>query len=208
MLLILLITYEAKAQYFLFGEPRHGGFKVSNNNELDFSNFQHFVGSGILAVGFYKLLTHNEVKSSKSDMIKAGLLASGLGLLKEFEDGFREGWGRNDAIFNQLGILTFLILNRYSHYTFTPEYTLFGNSNYGLGVRFFQFPQVTPLKASLGFFATYYNFKKVLIGIDSHFAFAWDDTEIELHLGISLLKLQNSNQFHVRPNLGVGFPLF
>ena len=205
MLLILLITYEAKAQYFLFGEPRHGGFKVSNNNELDFSNFQHFVGSGILAVGFYKLLTHNEVKSSKSDMIKAGLLASGLGLLKEFEDGFREGWGRNDAIFNQLGILTFLILNRYSHYTFTPEYTLFGNSNYGLGVRFFRSPEISPLKASLGLFATYYNFRKGIIGVDLHFSL---NDKIELHLGISLLTLENSNQYHVRPNIGVGFPLF
>ena len=143
-----------------------------------------------------------DVKHSK---VKAGLLASGLGLLKEVEDGFREGFGINDAIFDQLGVVSFLLLSDYLHYTFTFEQIISTADDRGLGVRFFKTSgRPGPLSPTLGFFVYYNNQGETWAGLDTHLHVVG---RLEVHFGLSLVRLQQAHQLDIRKTLGIGFNL-
>jgi hypothetical protein len=198
----LIFKSNVLAQNYLFKTPRRDGFKFMRNDDLDVTNFQHFVFSGMLAVGFYKTFAARNIQHAK---LKAGLLSCGLGLMKEFEDGYREGWGRMDTFFNQLGIISFLLLADYSHFTLGIEPIYTSPDDYGLGLRFFHFNEVTPLRASVGFFGVYNNHNQPWIGIDGHFVLLGKS---EVHLGLAMVNLERATELDVRPNIGVSFVLF
>lgn len=192
-----------KAQKYLFGEPRQGSFKFVNDDRFDVTNGMHFSGSGMLAVGFYKFF---KADGSQHPKLNAAVIACALGLLKEFEDGYREGWGIKDSIFNQLGILSFLLLGDHLHFTATFEQALSTSENYSLGVRYFKTSEFTPLNTSLGLFAHYNTRKVTEFGADMHF-FLFGKTE--LHLGLTLATMKGDAVKMVqRPNVGLGFKLF
>ena len=107
-----------KAQKYIFSEPRQGGFKFVKDDRFDATSGMHFAGSGMLAVGFYKFF---KADGSPHPKLNAALVSSALGLLKEFEDGYREGWGIKDSFLNQLGILSFLLMGDQLHFTGTLE---------------------------------------------------------------------------------------
>ncbi|MFQ5676317.1 MAG: hypothetical protein ACE5G1_10505 [bacterium] len=192
-----------KAQKYLFSEPRHGGFKFKSHDPFDITNTLHFSGTGMLAYGFYKLL---RLKGTKHSKLKAGLLASGLGFLKEFEDGYREGWGHKDVMFNELGIISYLLLSDYLHFTATFEQVISSDRNYGIGIRYFKTSEVTPLNASVGLFYLYTTQKESELGVDLHFFLL---AKSQLHLGFAFVQFKDAAVFAVgRPNLGIGFKLF
>ena len=201
LILMLFTVSETRAQFHLFDEPRKGGFKILENDNFDITNTQHFAGSGLLALGFYKIFQTRESKQAK---LKAALLASSLGLLKELEDGFREGFGIKDTIFNELGIITFLLLSDYSHFTLTFEQLFLSSKDFGLGLRFFRTSEFNLLNGSLGFFVYYSNYKKAWLGVNSHFVLK---DKIELHLGLALFNIESANQLNVRPSVGIAFKL-
>ncbi len=192
-----------KAQKYLFGEPRQGSFKFVNDDRFDVTNGMHFSGSGMLAVGFYKFF---KADGSPHPKLNAAVIACALGLLKEFEDGYREGWGIKDSIFNQLGILSFLLLGDHLHFTATLEQALSTAENYSFGVRYLRTSEFTPLNTSLGLFAHYNTRKVTEFGADMHF-FLFGKTE--LHLGLTLATMKRDVVKMVqRPNVGLGFKLF
>ena len=199
---LLFSKSELTAQNFLFKEPRQGGFKIKKNERFDFTNAQHFTGSGILAVGTHKIFRDAGIKHNK---ICAALFATTIGLLKELEDGYRDGWGMKDVVFNELGIFTFLLLSDYTHYTLTFKQVISGPNDYGAGIRFFRTSEFTPLNASLGIYVVYDNKKDTWVGVDSHFRLLG---RAELHLSVSAINLNNANLLYLRPNLGFGFRLF
>jgi len=191
------------AQKYLFGEPRQGSFKFVNDDRFDVTNGMHFSGSGMLAVGFYKFF---KADGSPHPKLNAAVIACALGLLKEFEDGYREGWGIKDSIFNQLGILSFLLLGDHLHFTATLEQALSTAENYSFGVRYLRTSEFTPLNTSLGLFAHYNTRKVTEFGADMHF-FLFGKTE--LHLGLTLATMKGDAVKMVqRPNVGLGFKLF
>jgi len=192
-----------KAQKYLFSEPRHGGFKFVGDDRFDVTNGMHFFGNGMLAVGFYKFF---KADGSPHPKLNAALVASALGLLKEFEDGYREGWGIKDSIFNQLGILSFLLLGDHLHFTATFEQALSTSENYSLGLRYFKTSEFTPLNTSLGLFAHYNTRNVIEFGTDMHF-FLFARTE--LHLGLALATMKgDAIKMAQQPNVGLGFKLF
>ncbi len=199
---LILIVIQSEVQGQLFDSPRRGGFKFIKNDNFDITNAQHFVGSGIVAVGFYKLFKPLSMSHPK---VAAGLVTSFLGLLKEYEDGHREGFGKKDAIFNQIGIVTFLLLSEYSNYTLTYEQIISSPNNLGLGIRFFRTADFTPLKTSIGLFIYYDNYDDTWLGVDTHLLLL---SRTELHIGLSIVKLADPNHAYIRPNIGVGFKLF
>ncbi len=202
LLFALVGRSDVLAQDFLFKAPRQGGFKFKKNDKFDFSNTQHFSGSGVVAIGFYMALKNTSVRYPKA---MAGIMASMVGLLKELEDGYRDGWGNKDVLFNELGILTFLLLSDYAHYTLTFKQIVAGPDDYSVGVRFFRTSDFTPLRASFGFYVEYDNHHETWVGIDSHFALFG---RAEGHVGVSLANLRNANELHWRPNFGLGFRIF
>lgn len=189
----------ARSQNFIFKYPRTGGFKVKDRDKFDFSNAQHYTGSGILAVGFYKLLADTPIKHEK---LVAGLAACLVGLAKEIEDGYREGFGEKDLLFNQLGIISFLFLSELTHYTLTLKYIVGGDQDYGLGLRFFRTNDFSPLKISLGLYAIRDVNGKSWVGMDSHFNL---HKNAEIHMGASAVDINDANAFHFRPNIGLAF---
>ncbi len=201
-LFFVLINANANAQNFLFKHPRQGGFKFVKNDRYDFSNWQHFTGSGIVAVGFYRILKKRRVKHAK---LKAGLLASTVGLLKEWEDGYREGWGIHDSVFNQLGILSFLLFQNVTQFTFTVMPVIAGAEDFGFGLQFFRTSEMPYLRTSFGVFLEYTNHGRTWVGLDSHVRLYGNTT---LRFGASMINLQDPNRFEFRPNIGLGFHLF
>ena len=192
-----------KAQKYLFGEPRQGSFKFVNDDRFDVTNGMHFSGSGMLAVGFYKFF---KADGSPHPKLNAAVIACALGLLKEFEDGYREGWGIKDSIFNQLGILSFLLLGDHLHFTATLEQALSTAENYSFGVRYLRTSEFTPLNTSLGLFAHYNTRKVTEFGADMHFPLFG---KTELHLGLTLATMKgDAVKIVQRPNVGLGFKLF
>ncbi|TDI93120.1 MAG: hypothetical protein E2O77_03585 [Caldithrix sp.] len=192
-----------KAQKYLFGEPRHGGFKFVSDDRFDVTSGMHFSGSGVLAVGFYKFF---KADGSPHPKLNAAVIACALGLLKEFEDGYREGWGIKDSIFNQLGILSFLLLGDHLHFTATLEQALSTAENYSFGGRYLRTSEFTPLNTSLGLFAHYNTRKVTEFGADMHFPLFG---KTELHLGLTLATMKgDAVKIVQRPNVGLGFKLF
>ncbi|MCH8954134.1 hypothetical protein IIA28_02260 [candidate division KSB1 bacterium] len=192
-----------KAQKYLFSEPRQGGFKFVKDDRFDATSGMHFAGSGMLAVGFYKFF---KADGSPHPKLNAALVSSALGLLKEFEDGYREGWGIKDSFLNQLGILSFLLMGDQLHFTGTLEQAVSTSGNYSLGLRYFKTSEFTPLHTSLGLFAHYNTRKVTEFGADMHF-FLFAKTE--LHLGLTLATMKGDAVKMVqRPNVGLGFKLF
>lgn len=141
-----------------FAEPRHGGFKILKHDDYDISDANHFVGSGVLALGFYKLFQSRKIKHPK---VWAGVLTTSLGLLKEWEDGYREGWSIKDTILNQFGIVSFLLLSEYTHFTLTIDEVFSRPHYFGVGLRFFRTSEIKPLNSSIGFFAYYITMMKL-----------------------------------------------
>ncbi len=201
-LFMAAFSTSVSAQNFIFKHPRQGGFKLKEDDRFDFTNAQHFTGSGILAVGLYDLLRDSDVRSPK---IMAGLLASGIGLLKEFEDGYREGWGMKDVIFNELGIITFLFVNQHTKFTLTLKQVITAPDDYGAGIRFFRSAEFSPLNTSLGIYVIYNNYSQMWVGVDSHFGLGQG---FEFHAGISMINLDEANTFQFRPNFGLAVRLF
>jgi hypothetical protein len=202
LLCLAALNTDLCAQNFLFKHPRQGGFKFVQHDGADVTNLEHFAGSGILAIGAYNVYGRMGWRHAK---LKAGLTACAIGLLKEFEDGYREGWGRMDTFANQVGIVTFLLLSDYAHFTLGIEQLFQGIDDYGLGVRFFRFAQLTPLKASFGFFALYNAHRQPWVGVDTHFLLLGRS---EVHMGFSMINLQSANRLNVKPNIGISFFLF
>lgn len=201
LLVVLVFFSSAHAQYFLFKHPRHGGFKFVPHDRYDFSNWQHFTGSGMLAVGFFKLFRKKNIRHAK---VKAALLASTLGLLKEFEDGYREGWGVHDTIFNQLGIVSFLLLQNYTGFTLTVMPVMASAHDVGFGVRFFRSREIPFVRTSFGVFLNYNNNRRTWVGLDAHIRV---HGRTSVRFGASMIKLQDANRFQFRPNIGLGFQL-
>jgi len=190
------------SQNFLFKEPRHGGFKIKKDDNFDFTNAQHFLGTGVLVVGLYKGIRATRQSHPK---LTAALLATTIGLLKELEDGYREGVGVKDIIFNELGMFTFLFLADYTHYTLTLKQMVITPDEYGIGIRFFRTSDFTPFKASLGFYAIRDNHDRSWAGADTHFKL---HRNLEFHFGASLVDLAQANRFQFRPNIGLAFRFF
>ncbi len=192
-----------KAQKYLFSHPREGGFKFVKDDRFDATSGMHFSGSGMLAVGFYKFF---KADGSPHPKLNAALVSSALGFLKEFEDGYREGWGIKDSFLNQIGIFSFLVIGEHLHFTGTLEQAISTSENYSLGLRYFKTSEFTPLHASLGLFAHYNTQKVTEFGVDTHvFLFA----RTELHLGLILTTMKGDKVKIVqRPSLGLGFRLF
>ena len=157
----------------------------------------------MLAVGFYKFF---KADGSPHPKLNAALVSSALGLFKEFEDGYREGWGIKDSFLNQLGILSFLLMGDQLHFTGTLEQAVSTSGNYSLGLRYFKTSEFTPLHTSLGLFAHYNTRKVTEFGTDMHF-FLFAKTE--LHLGLTLATMKgDAVKMAQRPNVGLGFKLF
>jgi len=192
----------ASAQYFLFKQPRHGGFKIKSDDPFDFSNIQHFTGSGILATGFYHIFHDRGMKRPK---LLAGLLASGVGLLKEFEDGYRDGFGMKDVLANEFGIATFLLATKLTHFTVTVKQVVSGPSDYGFGLRFFRTGEISPLRTTFGVYVIRDNHKETWVGLDSDVGL---DKRLELHFGMSLLRLENANLARISPTVGLAYRFF
>lgn len=201
-LLQALAFDQTVAQNYLFDEPRRGGLKFIPHDNVDITNAMHFSGSGMLARGFYNLYQSRGVKHPK---LWAGISACGLGLLKEYEDAYREGWGRFDTIFNQLGILSFLLLKDYTRYSFTVEQVMTPLERIGVGIRFFRSETFSLLKASVGLFGYYDNYSEVWFGVDTHFLLI---ARTELHTGITLFKLQDPNRPNIQPTVGFAFRFY
>ncbi|RMF57616.1 MAG: hypothetical protein D6743_18695 [Calditrichaeota bacterium] len=201
ILIPILFCSQVNAQPYLFQEPRHGGFKFLKHDPFDATHPMHFAGSGMLAVGLYRLLKPLNMNHPK---VMAALLASGLGLAKEFEDAYREGWGLKDTIFDELGIVTFLLLSEQTRYSVTVENLVVGGHLFGPGLRFFKSNDITPLKFSFGFFAFYDNEQRTWVGVDTHFLLV---SRLEVHLGTTLAKVQRAGRFDIRPSLGFAFRL-
>lgn len=192
-----------KAQKYIFSHPRGGGFKFVKNDRFDPTSGMHFTGSGMLAVGFYKFF---KADGSPHPKLNAALVSSALGLLKEFEDGYREGWGIKDSFLNQIGILSFLLIGEHLHFTGTFEQAISNSENYSLGLRYFKTSDLTRLHASLGLFAHYNTRKVTEFGVDMH---ALLFARTELHLGLILLNMRGDDlEIVQRPSLGLGFRLF
>jgi len=202
LLFFVSIYSEASAQNFLFKHPRHGGFKFIKNDRYDFSNWQHFTGSGIMAVGLLRVFREKNIRHAK---LKAGLLASTIGLLKELEDGYREGWGMHDAIFNQLGIVSFLLLNNYTKFTLTVMPVVASTEDFGFGLRFFQTKELPVVRTSFGVFIEYNQARRTWVGLDSHIRLYG---RASLRLGAAMIELRDANRFRFEPNVGFGFRLF
>ncbi len=192
----------AHTQNFLFKFPRTGGFKFKQNDRFDFSNTQHFAASGVLAVGFYDVLRNAKVGHPRAWAVA---ITTVVGLLKELEDGYREGWGMKDVMFNELGIATFLLLQGSTRYTLTLKDFVRGPNDYGLGIRFFRSADFTPLKASLGLYLMRDNRNRSWFGVDSHFVL---HKRAEVHIGSSMVNLADPNRFNFRLNVGIGLRLF
>lgn len=199
---VTAITTTASAQNFLFKFPRQGGFKFKHDDSFDFTNAQHFAASGMVAVGIYDLIHGTSIRKPK---VMAGIMATMIGLLKEFEDGYREGWDPKDVMFNEIGIATFLLFNQYTHFTLTMEQVFTGTEDYGAALRFFRTSDFTPWKASLGFYLLYNNHREKWMGMDLHFSVL---QKLEVHAGVSAVNLAYANVFEFRPNLGFGIRLF
>ncbi len=202
LFLIVGSNSTAKAQNFLFKHPRQGEFKLKKNDRFDFSNTQHFSGSGMLAIAYYDLLKKTHVGHPK---LMAAVLATGTGLLKELEDGYREGWGMKDVLSNEIGIVAFLLLDNYTNYTLTLKQVISGPNDYGVGLRFFRTADFTMLKASLGVYMAYNNRRETWVGLDSNFKIYQN---LEFNLGASMVNLSNPNKFYFKPNFGFGIILF
>lgn len=200
--ILLTLSFEPVfSQNYLFDEPRKGGFKFIPEDRLDVTHAMHFSGSGMLARGFYNLYHSRGIKHAR---LWAGLSACGVGLLKEYEDSYREGWGRVDTFFNQLGILSFLLLKDQTQYSFTVEQVVSSAERFGVGVRFFKTKHFSPLQTSVGLFGYYDNYSEIWFGVDAHFSLIG---RTELHTGMSLFKLQDPNRPNIQPTVGLAFRL-
>ena len=110
---IILIPANSKAGNYkipyLFEHPRDGKFKVIpwEKDVWNKTSVEHYCGSAGLAssLNFYF-----DKKDSKNSILKAGAITFGLGLLKEAEDGFREGFGRKDLLADFFGIFTGILV--------------------------------------------------------------------------------------------------
>jgi len=103
MLCLLVISANASWKVpWLFEHPRDGKFKVIEwkNDSFDNTSFQHLGGSyfGTVALD----IIYDKVGVDNSS-IWAFTTMLGLGLLKEVEDGYREGFSRRDLLMDFIG---------------------------------------------------------------------------------------------------------
>ncbi len=99
----------------LFEHPRDGKFKWATNEQFNSSTMIHGMGSFMGTIITATLYKKFDVTSKPALWGMATVW--GLGLLKETEDGFREGFGRTDLLSNTIGcgigFGLFYILNYY-----------------------------------------------------------------------------------------------
>ncbi len=88
---------------YLFESPRDGKFKTIpwNHEKWDRTTPYHLGGSAGLTIGFNSYLNN---KNSKNPALKSAGISFGLGLLKETEDGFREGFSSRDLAADALEV--------------------------------------------------------------------------------------------------------
>jgi len=93
----------------LFEEPRHSGFKVRESVGYDASNAIHLFGSAFMYNSLDRVLCNIWHDRHNAHLVAAGATI-GLGVLKELEDGYREGWDNRDFACNVLGVgLTYAV---------------------------------------------------------------------------------------------------
>lgn len=109
LILLLLLPILVKAQYFaapeykvplLFDEPRKGYWTMRPMKweVLDDDCILHFATAGLLQIE-----AENLFRNKRHGSFYASALVFGLGLLKEIEDGNREGFGRLNLLSDILG---------------------------------------------------------------------------------------------------------
>ena len=96
---------------YLFEHQRKHDFTFLpwNLDNLDNTSLVHYAGSCTLFLGVNYWLDSEHIKDGE---LKAGGIVLGLGLLKELEDGFREGFGRKDFVCDFAGVFTGYLINR------------------------------------------------------------------------------------------------
>lgn len=94
---------------YLFEHPRDGKFKTIpwSHEPWDGTTKYHYRGSAMLSSG---LNFYFDQKNSKNPELKAGLITIGIGLLKEAEDGFREGFSSRDLAADAAGTISGILL--------------------------------------------------------------------------------------------------
>ena len=105
----ILFLLLSNALCYAWSYPRDGRFKqLSSQNDLWFyvdeerwdikapDKWQHFAGS----------YASQKVLSKHMNKYLSGLLVLSLGLYKEYEDAYREGWSPRDLAVDALGILS------------------------------------------------------------------------------------------------------
>lgn len=120
---ILLSTLPAKAGegYFsapewripvIFECPRKGYWTMKdwNKDDINNSSYVHFFGSMDLQ---FTAEEYFKSRNSKHPELYGFILTNSLGLLKEIEDGNREGFSCKDLTYNITGSLLELALNKY-----------------------------------------------------------------------------------------------
>ena len=97
---------------FLFEEPRRETFKVIewNKDKIDKTSLEHIIGSGVISSS---LNWYFDKKDIKYPIVKSIGITLGIGLLKEFEDGYREGFSYKDMGFNILGSTLGIVIYNY-----------------------------------------------------------------------------------------------
>jgi len=109
MILSILFLLLSNALCYAWNYPRDGRFKqLSSQNDLWFyvdeerwdikapDKWQHFAGS----------YASQKVLSKHMNKYLSGLLVFSLGLYKEYEDAYREGWSARDITVDVLGIVS------------------------------------------------------------------------------------------------------
>jgi len=90
--------------YFL-GHPQSGKFKILHpyKDLPDNSNWDHFYGSALLSLGINFTLDKNQEPDA---ILKTAIISTGLGILKEVTDGYREGFSMRDLKHDLTGTAT------------------------------------------------------------------------------------------------------
>jgi len=97
---------------YIFEEPRRTTFRTIdwNKDKLDNTSLEHFLLSGVASSS---LNWYFDSKKIKYPVVKSIGITLGIGLLKEFEDGYREGFSYKDMSFNILGTTLGILIYNY-----------------------------------------------------------------------------------------------
>lgn len=198
----LLLSHPVLGQNYFLDEPKRGGFKIRPSETMDVTNVMHFTGSGMGALVAHRLF--EKLEWPHPDLWAGGVIVA-LGLMKEWQDGYREGLSIYDIIANHVGILTFLAAKRHLNFRLVPEKTFGYTDGHGLGLRFLRSSGLTPVQMSFGTFMLLPSGKPLEFGVDVHLPMGW---RFEWHLGLSMFSFANLQRFALRPHTGIAVELF